>query len=343
MLHRALGAVLVPIVLVATVHGQQASSVQRIEGGIVRGPESGRRLALVFTGHEFAEGADTILDVLARRKARASFFLTGTFLRDESKAAAIRRMVADGHYVGPHSDGHLLYCPWTGPKVTLVSRETFTTDLERNLEALERFGVARKDVTHFLPPYEWYNAEIAEWTRALGMALVNYTPGTRSNADYTEEASPQFVTSDAIYESILRRERDEPHGLNGFLLLLHVGAGPGRADKFHRRFDELTGTLAARGYEFVRVDTLVPAFSFQLSAFSFQLSASSCQLEIDTRSEVVAGVGRVERLVAEREVGDDVVGERHGERRPVEERRVHDLHAVQALLLQLMDAVLPIR
>ncbi len=110
---------------------------------------------------------------------------------------------------------------------------------------------------YFLPPYEWYNAEIVDWTRAFGMTLVNYTQGTRSNADYTEEGTRQFVSSQAIFDSIMRREREDPHGLNGFILLLHLGAGPGRADKFHARFGELMDALAARGYEFVRLDALL--------------------------------------------------------------------------------------
>lgn len=249
-------ALLAAAVVLVPAHAQEPS-VHRVEGGIVRGPVDTRRIALIFTGHEFAEGAETILDALARRKVRASFFLTGAFLRDPTKAAVVGRMVAEGHYVGPHSDAHLLYCPWTGPKVTLVSRDEFTADLQRNIAALERHGVARDKVAFFLPPYEWYNAEIAEWTRGLGLSLVNFTPGTRSNADYTEEGTPQFVSSEVIFQSILRREREDPNGLNGFLLLLHVGAGPGRTDKFHTRFGELVGVLAARGYEFVRVDTLL--------------------------------------------------------------------------------------
>ena len=257
MFRRVSGVVLVAVVALATVQGQQAGSVTRSEGGIVRGPESNPLVALVFTGHEFAEGADTILDVLAQRHLHASFFLTGEFLRDGSKARLVRRMIGDGHYVGPHSDQHLLYCPWTGPKVTLVSRNAFTSDLARNLDALERFGVPRKDVRFFLPPYEWYNAEVAEWTQALGMTLVNFTPGTRSNADYTAEGTPEFASSDTIFDSILRRDKIDPHGLNGFLLLLHVGAGPSRADKFHRRFDELIGALTTQGYRFVRIDTLL--------------------------------------------------------------------------------------
>lgn len=234
-----------------------SKEVRRIEGGIVRGPADGRRMAFVFTGHEHAEGAETILDVLARRGVKASFFLTGAFLRTPAFAPLVTRMVADGHYVGAHSDAHLLYSPWTGPKVTLVSRGVFTSDLDRNYDALRRFGVARGDARFFLPPYEWYNEEIVRWSRESGLTLICHTPGTRSNADYTEEGTPSFVSSEVIFQSILRRERDDPSGLNGFMLLLHVGAGPGRSDKFHRRFDELVGTLLERGYGFVRVDTLL--------------------------------------------------------------------------------------
>jgi peptidoglycan/xylan/chitin deacetylase (PgdA/CDA1 family) len=238
---------------------QQSASadVTIVDGAVTRGPVDRRRVALVFTGHEFGESASTILEVLARRGVRASFFLTGTFLRDPALQPLVRRMVQDGHYVGPHSDAHLLYAPWEGPKRTLVSRDVFRDDLRRNIEALSALGVPDDAVSIFLPPYEWYTADIAAWTHEMGLTLVNHTPGTRSNADYTEEGTRQFVSTDAIVESILRREREDPHGLNGFLLLLHVGAGPGRTDKFHRRFDELLAELSSRGYAFVGVDTLL--------------------------------------------------------------------------------------
>jgi peptidoglycan/xylan/chitin deacetylase (PgdA/CDA1 family) len=243
--------------LAAALVTQPAPEPQRVEGGIVRGSLDTKRLALVFTGHEFAEGATPILDALASRKQQASFFLTGVFLRNPNYEAIVQRMVRDGHYVGPHSDAHLLYCPWTGPKTTLVSREEFVTDLERNLEALTRFGIDRRQVGYFLPPYEWYNEEIVRWSRDLGLTLVNFTPGTRSNADYTEEATPQFVPSASIFDSIIRREAQDTHGLNGFLLLLHIGSGPGRADKFHPRVGDLIDRLMEKGYRLVRVDELL--------------------------------------------------------------------------------------
>jgi peptidoglycan/xylan/chitin deacetylase (PgdA/CDA1 family) len=91
----------------------------------------------------------------------------------------------------------------------------------------------------------------------MGLTLINFTPGTRSNADYTGEVDTNFVSSQAIFDSIVQKEREDPHGLNGFILLLHLGSGPGRKDKFHTRFGELLDYLAGKGYEFVRVDELL--------------------------------------------------------------------------------------
>jgi peptidoglycan/xylan/chitin deacetylase (PgdA/CDA1 family) len=110
---------------------------------------------------------------------------------------------------------------------------------------------------YFLPPYEHYNQDIALWALDMGLTLINFTPGTRSNADYTGEADTNFVSSQDIFDSIVKKEREDPHGLNGFILLLHLGSGPGRQDKFHYRFGELLDYLAGKGYEFVRVDELL--------------------------------------------------------------------------------------
>lgn len=229
----------------------------RADGGIVRGPRDAKRIALTFTGHEFAEGGEAILDTLAARRARASFFLTGVFLRTPAHAPLVRRMLRDGHLVGPHSDQHLLLCPWTGPKESLVTRAQFDDDLRANVAALAPFGVDASQVTFYLPSYEWYNADHVTWSRALGLTLVNFTPGTRSNADYMEDGAKGFVSSEAILQSILRREQEDPDGLNGFILLLHVGAGPKRTDKMAARLPALLDALTARGYTFVRVDDLL--------------------------------------------------------------------------------------
>jgi peptidoglycan/xylan/chitin deacetylase (PgdA/CDA1 family) len=225
------------------------------EGGIVRGPLDEKKLALEFTADEFTEGGTTILDQLAARQVKASFFLTGRCLRNPANQALVRRIVADGHFLGPHSDSHPLLCPWSGPKKTLVTKEFFLGEMERNVEAIEKIGVKRTAIQFFIPPYEWYNEEIARWAGEVNLRLIDFTPGTRSTADYTENGASNFVNSRAIMASIMAREKKE--GLNGYLLLLHMGAGPRRTDKMADHVGELIDNLRGRGYQFARVDELL--------------------------------------------------------------------------------------
>lgn len=226
-------------------------------GSLVRGPNSNKNLAVAVAGHSFAEGGETILNKLAGHNAKGSFFFTGDFLTNSNFTPLVRRVVKDGHYLGPHSDKHLLYCSWDGTNKTLVDRVRFRADLGANLQKIQGFGVNWTDTRYFLPPYEHYNRDIAERTMQMGLTLINFTPGTRSNADDTGEADPNFVSSQAIFDSILKQEREDPQGLNGYILLFHLGSGPGRADKFHLRFGELLDTLGSKGYQFVRVDELL--------------------------------------------------------------------------------------
>jgi peptidoglycan/xylan/chitin deacetylase (PgdA/CDA1 family) len=111
-----------------------------------------------------------------RRRAGGSFFLTGDFLTNTGFKPLVQRIVREGHYLGPHSDKHVLYCPWEGPKKTLVTHAEFRADLESNLGKIERFGIPRRQIRYFLPPYEYYNQEIVDWAKELGLTLVNYTP-----------------------------------------------------------------------------------------------------------------------------------------------------------------------
>jgi len=119
------------------------------------------------------------------------------------------------------------------------------------------FGIDRRKVPFFLPPFEWYNREIVDWSSAMGYRIINFTPGTRSNADYTTDSDKNYISCDAIMSRIKEYEAKDPQGLNGFILLTHIGSGPQRTDKFHDRIDELIGWLQERGYQPVRIDELL--------------------------------------------------------------------------------------
>lgn len=227
------------------------------QGGIIRGPTSQKEIALIFTGDEFSDGGDFIQRVLKNRDLKANFFFTGKFYRDPSHFRLISQLVASGHYLGPHSDKHLLYCSWDSRDTLLVTKQQFVSDLLENYKTMESYGIQKENAAYFIPPYEWYNKQIAAWTKELGVTLINYSPGTDSNADYTTPSMSNYKSSDFIFRSIMNCERSDPNGLKGFLLLLHIGTHPDRKDKFYHRLEELIGSLQLRGYVFVRADHLL--------------------------------------------------------------------------------------
>ena len=226
-------------------------------GAIVRGDTSTKSLALVFTGDEYADGGQHIREVLNRHQVSASFFLTGNFYRTAAYEELIRQLRGDGHYLGAHSDRHLLYCDWQNRDSLLIDEPTFRSDLLDNYQEMKRFGISTENAFFFLPPYEWYNDSIARWTSNLGLQLINITYGTLSHADYTTPEMPYYRDSETIYQSILNFERSRPAGLNGFILLVHIGTDPLRTDKFYHRLDELLAWLKAEGYVLRRIDDLL--------------------------------------------------------------------------------------
>lgn len=226
------------------------------EGGVIRGDVEAKRLSLIFTGDELGESAEPILETLRERGLSGGFFLTGNFVRDKSLRPLVKRMVEEGHYVGPHSDSHPLYAPWEDRRRSLVTAEFFKEDLQKNIDGLREAGaLGSATPVLFVPPYEWYNAEQVAWSGKLGAGLINFTPGSGSNRDYAREGDRVFVPSQQILDDILAYERKDPHGLNGFVLLLHLGSG--RRDPFHPQLGKLCDELKGRGYEFVRVDELL--------------------------------------------------------------------------------------
>ncbi|MDX1699630.1 MAG: glycoside hydrolase family 9 protein, partial [Melioribacteraceae bacterium] len=224
-------------------------------GGIVRGDINEKTIHLIFTGGDYNDGAEKVLETLEKLEIKAHFFFTGDFYRNRENYDLIKELKNDGHYLGAHSDKHLLYASWKKRDSLLVTKDEFISDLKNNYKEMSRFGISREEAHLFLPPYEWYNDEIAAWTGELGLTLINFTPGTSSNADYTTpNMGEKYVGSNEIFNSILEYEQTKSNGLNGFLLLFHVGTDPARTDKFYNKLDDLIIELNRRGYRFSLFD-----------------------------------------------------------------------------------------
>lgn len=215
------------------------------EGALIRSDSLKKEIYLCFTGHDFSEGFEQVLDVLAQNNLKASFFLTGDFIRTNRELSL--RIIQQGHFVGAHSDRHLLYCDWTHRDSLLHSKAAIKQDISQNLLELEALQCCP---TYFMPPYEWYNQTVVEIARELNQTTVNFTPGTRTNADYTTPDMPNYLDSEAILKSIY--DREEQSGLHGFHLLIHPGTSPTRRDKFYLQLPALIRELQNRGYTFGR-------------------------------------------------------------------------------------------
>lgn len=111
---------------------------------------------------------------MKRHGIKGGFFFTGEFY--ELYPEVVKRLLNEGHLVGSHSYGHLLYMPWEKRDSLLVTREEFEKDMMQSYETMRKAGIEYKDAPIYIPPYEYYNKEIAAWAKAWEYRLLTILP-----------------------------------------------------------------------------------------------------------------------------------------------------------------------
>jgi len=159
-------------------------------------------------------------------------------------------MMNNGHYIGAHSDQHLLYNSWEKRDSLLITYDQFSEDLSNNYKELEKVGITADQAPYFLPPYEWYNKEIVRWSNQLGLKVINFTPGIGTNADYTVPGMSNYVSSDMLMNRLIKYEQINADGLNGAIVLIHLGTHTDRSDKFYYKLEAIIDQLTDNGYSF---------------------------------------------------------------------------------------------
>ncbi len=231
-------------------HGEVAGKEDRnvyAHGGIIRTDPSKKRISLIFTADDKADGAESILSTLDSCGIKGSFFFTGKFLRMYPKI--VKKLLRHGHYVGSHGYGHLLYASWENRDSLLVTKEEFMDDMLASYKALSKFGITKESAPYFIPSYEYYNSEISSWAGDLGLKVADMTGGDYTNGDYTTPDMEHYYSSDFIMEKV--RGLGLAGKLNGQIMLIHLGTEPSRTDKFYRRLPELISMLRNMGYDFI--------------------------------------------------------------------------------------------
>lgn len=177
-------------------------------------------------------------------------------MRTTKFRSVVNEIKKNKHYISAHSDKHLLFSEWGNRIDLLVTKDSFVHDLDMNFKELEKMGFGT-DNKYFIPSYEWYNQEIVKWSREMGYIPINYTPGLRTAADYSyPEMGARYLSSEDI-EAGLWKENKKPNGLNGFIVLIHMGTDSRRKDKFYDRLGEMIDQLKREGYQFVDIRALL--------------------------------------------------------------------------------------
>lgn len=237
---------------------QQNRALSYVQGALVRGDTTKKELAIIFTADEFGEGLPAIIKQLNAENIKGGFFFTGRFYRDPQFQSFINRLQQEGHYLGPHSDNHLLYNDWTKRDSLLVTKDSFSVDLAKNIAAMKSLSLPIHPQHFFIPPYEWWNDSIAVWSLAAGFRLFSFTPGMRTAADYTyPDMGASYRSSEWLLDWMRELVKTSPQKLNGAVLLVHAGTDPRRPDKLYDRLAEMITLLKETGFTFRRVDALL--------------------------------------------------------------------------------------
>lgn len=164
----------------------------------------GRGCAITFDDGPHAQGTPAVLEELARRGARATFFLVGEqVLRNPSLAGEI---AARGHAIGLHCHRHR--------NLLRLSPRQVREDHARALAAIEDGA----GVTPMLyrPPYGILNAEALRCARAAGRRTLLWTHWGRDwEARATAESVLARVTDGAGEGSVLLLHDADDYGASG--------------------------------------------------------------------------------------------------------------------------------
>ena len=152
-------------------------------GKTLTAPRKPGELALTFDDGPNPAWTPQLIDLLAKRNVKATFFMVGNFAKAEP--ALVRRVAAAGHLIGNHS--------WSHPNLALTSAQKVTEELTSTTDTLQQ--ITGSPVRFFRPPFGARRPFVLRTARSLGM-----TPATW-NAMTTDWETP---SADAIASRLAR-------------------------------------------------------------------------------------------------------------------------------------------
>ena len=171
---------------------------------------------------------EKILDILKANDVKATFFVTKSYI--ESEPELIKRMVAEGHVVGNHSDTH--------PDMTTISDEQIVSEIENCAESFKAL-TGQEMPRFFRPPAGAYSIRTLEKTQEVGYKTIFWIFAYR---DWVTDDQPG---ADVAYETVMNNYH------NGCIMLLHAVS-----ESNTEALDSIIKDIKAAGYSFESLENL---------------------------------------------------------------------------------------
>lgn len=201
-------------------------------------------IALTFDGAWGNEDLENILHILETEQVKATFFLTGDWVRqypDDTKS------IADaGHDIGSHGDTHI--------DLAGQSADTIRQELDGAYDAVFLTTGIQMDL--FRPPYGSYDNTVIQTAMDCGYYAIQWSVDSLDWKDY----GVSDILDRCLHHKNLR---------NGAILLLHNGARYTAA-----ALPDLIRGLKEQGYSFVPVSALIHRDSYRIDHTGRQIPIS---------------------------------------------------------------------
>lgn len=211
-------------------------------GAFIRGDSSAKKIALAFVATGFT-GLKNINQILTREKTKASFFIPSDIFKANNPT--IRALKSGNYYIGAAGNSNW----WQCCENDAMDEGNTETQMQANIDLLKKAGLNSKIC--LLPAAFSGNFTVADHY------IIKPTAGTSSLLANSVPESPQYRSSDSIFQSIIFRSRQMPFGLNGYFLVIPTDAPAGRTDKMFMLLPLLLQELKNAGYQFITADEML--------------------------------------------------------------------------------------
>ena len=228
----ALSLILVLTILVGAVFSANSFAKERLLP-IYSVKTDKKVVALSFDAAWGNDDTETLINILAKYNAPATFFVVGDWV--DKYPESVKQLADAGHQIQNHSNKH--------PYMTKLSDSAKIEELKTCNEKIA--AVAGQTPTLFRCPYGDYDNSVITATESIGMFTIQWDV---DSLDWKENATP-----DSIFERVTSKVK------NGSIVLFHNDA-----DHTPAALPRILEKLKNDGYEFVFINDLIYKENYQI-------------------------------------------------------------------------------